>query len=263
MAAPRGPDLAAVDAGVRRGQDAYNRGEYAAAARTWLDAAELLPEVPEHRDNRAAIYEYAADALIKSIEARDEDVVAAELIAALKPLDRYAEGHAAAYSGQALPATVIKAQVYLRRKLAAREAKKPPVKVAPVHPEAPAPAPAPAEPPRPWKGLAAGGGVTLGAGAAMAVMFGASLARMNQHEHAFNDPANACDPAELQGACAEHYRRGTALDRAAVFGIVAAPVFVAAGATMLALALRRKSGRYTLAPTFGPQATGAVLRFGF
>ncbi|WAS93200.1 hypothetical protein [Nannocystis punicea] len=266
VAAPARPNMAAVDAGMRRGQDEYNRGEYSAAAHAWIDAAELMPETPEHRDNRAAIYEYAADAFVKAIEARGEAVVAAELVTVLSALDKYAEAHATAYPGQSLPSTVVKAQVYVRGKLAALDKARRPAPESPQPlPEPERSKPAPPAPSKPWKGLAIGGGVALGAGVTMAVLFGASLVQMNRYEDGFNHPNHACDPNALEGICADYHRRATNLDRAATIGIISAPVFLAAGATLLALGLRRKSkpARYGIAPTFSPRSAGAVLRFAF
>lgn len=265
-ATPPGPDLAAVDAGIRRGQGEFNRGEFAAAARTWIQTGALLPETAEHRENRAAIYEYIADAYMRAIEARGEEVLPVELIEALNVLDAYAEGYASAYPGQNLPSTVVKAQQLFRKRLATLQARKDepddagaraPVQVEKSGGEAPA------RSTRPWKGLAIGSGLAFGASVGMVVMFGAGLSSVNRYEKAFNDPENRCDPKEPQEACGEYYRRGTASDRAAVAGLVAAPVFLAAGAAMLAIALRRRSGRHAVAPALGPGLAGATWRLRF
>lgn len=260
-AAPAGPDVVAVDRELRRGQEQFDRGEFIPAARTWVQTAALLPETPEHRKNRAGIYAYIADAYVKGIA----DTDGALLLEALNVLDAYTEGYASAYPGEKLPERIIQAQMTLRAKAAALQAAKDEADkaAAPPPPQPPKPAPQQEAPQKPWKGLVIGGGVALGGSVAMLAVFGAGLSGVNRYEALFNSMSNSCDPNALAGACAEYYDKATARDRAAVVGLVAAPVLLAAGATMLALGLRRKAQRHSVAPSLGMTSVGATWRLRF
>lgn len=260
LAAPdSGPDLAAVDQGFRQGQDEFNRGDYIVAARTWVKAAGLLPETPEHRENRAGIYEYIADAYTRG--AAEDD--AALIREALEILDTYADDYAKTYPGQEIPAAIGKAQEVLRDRAAALQAARQQSAATP-RPPPPSPSPAPTPTPeKPWKGLVIGGGVALGASVGMLALFGASLRWVDYYETQFNSPEYTCDPQALTGDCATWFDKGTSRDRAAVAGLVAAPVFLAAGAAMLTIGLRRKAGRHTVAPALGGGTTGATWRVRF
>lgn len=258
IAEPGGPDLAAVDRDFRRGQDEFNRGEFIAAARAWVQAASHLPETPQHRNNRAGIYGYIADAYTRGIGDQD----GALLLEALNVLDTYTDGYAAAYPGEKLPDGIIRAQKELRARAAALQATDDETAGGP---QPPPPPTTTVEPPpaKPWKGLVIGGGVALGVSVGMLAMFGASLRQVGYYEDMFNRPGSGCDPNALQGECEEWFNKATSRDRAAVAGLVAAPVFLAAGATMLVLGLRRKAGRHTVAPALGGGMAGATWRVRF
>ncbi|MDC0720833.1 hypothetical protein [Nannocystis bainbridge] len=250
------PDPAAVDAGFRSGQDAFDRRDYPAAARTWTRTADLLPETAEHRDNRAGIYEYIVDAYQRALA---QDPSPPLLEEALAVLDAYADAHAAAHPGLELPAPVAEA----RRSLRARLAELQPAP-APVEPERPAPAPpVRPDPPKPWKGLVIGGGVALGAGVAMLAMFGAGLTRLRAHEDDFESPSRTCDTGALVGECAEIHARGKSADALATAGLYAAPVLLGAGVALLVVGLRRRSAAQRFAPTLGRSSIGATWTLQF
>jgi hypothetical protein len=257
-AAPAEPDLAAVDQGFRRGQVEFNRGEYLTAARTWVEAAALLPETPEHRENRAAIYEYIADAYTRGTGEKDGALV----LEALNVLDSYADAFSKAYPGQELPPAIVSAQVHLRNRAAVLQAARTEgegIKRPPPPPSRTQEQP----PPKPWKGLVIGGGVALGASVGMLALFGASLRGVNYYETEFNRMENGCNPNDLVGQCEEYFDKGTSRDRAAVVGLVAAPVFLAAGTALLVLGLRRKLGRQSVTPALGGGVAGVTWRVRF
>lgn len=254
-AAPAGPDPAAVDAGFRSGQDAYNRGEYRAAAQTWTRTVGLLPETSEHRDNRAGIYEYIVDAYDRALAQEPSEQLLEE---ALGVLDAYAEARAAAYPDLELPAVIAGARQSWRDRLAE-------LQPAPTEVERPPAAPAPpaAEAPKPWKGLVIGGAVALGASAAMLAVFGVGAARGLAHERDFDSPSRVCDHNALVGECATIFARGEAANTMATAGLVAASTFLAGGVALLVVGLRRKSSAQRLTPTLGRTSLGATWTFHF
>lgn len=257
FAAPAEPDPVAVDAGFRSGQDAYNRGEYRAAAQTWTRTVGLLPETPEHRDNRAGIYEYIVDAYERALAQEPSEQLLEE---ALAVLDAYAEARAAASPDLELPAVIAGA----RRSWRARLDELRPAQV-PTDVEGPPAAPAPpaAEPPKPWKGLVSGGAVALGASAAMLAVFGVGAARGIAHERDFDSPSRVCDHNALVGECATIFARGEAANRMATAGLVTASMFLAGGVALLVVGLRRKSSAQRLTPALGRTSLGATWTFQF
>jgi hypothetical protein len=245
--------VSAFEQAFADGQAQFDRGAYAEAARTWTRGAEELPETPANRGNRAALYEYIADAYERAVAGEDDPALARE---ALATLDRYAEQIAAAYPGASPPAKVEAARTSFRARVQRDEAPAP----APT-PEAPPPPPPPRdEPPpsKPWKGLAIGGGVALAGGAAMLGVFAAGVVKAESQENAFDFPARGCSLAMPAGTCAEIYDAGVRANRVAVAGLVLAPALVAAGVAMLVIATRRQKAarRTALVPAFGRGAVG-------
>ncbi|MFZ6181100.1 hypothetical protein [Nannocystis pusilla] len=264
VAAPAPADeLVKFDLGFREGQEQFNRGEYLAAARTWSAAVEPLRESPDHKDNRAAVYGYIAEAYRKSVQnGAGLDIVREGLAV----LDRYAEQFTAAYPGEALPAPVVETRDQFRA--ASDAAVAPAEPAAEPEPERPSSVPsdpidAPA-PARPWRGLTIGGGVSLGLGLASLGMFVGGFVRARAAERQYDDPVNACPPSDPTGECAQIDGRGRSSSAAATVGVILAPALLAAGAAMLAVGLKRRAAdQWAVAPTFGPRSAGVtwVLRF--
>lgn len=248
------PDLAAFDRGFRAGQEEFNRQKYLDAARVWTSAAESLPETDEHKENRRAIYEYIAEAYEKALAGAGDDAIMRE---GLSILDAYAEVFAAAHPTDTLPEHVMKTRLVLRLRLAKGAAQRQPQALPPDPPPAPgAVSTRVGPPPRPWKGLAVGGGVAVAGGAAMLGVFAAGLAGGRSAEAKFDDQANVCDLNEPVGKCAEFDAQGKTSNALAVAGIVAAPLLLGAGIAMLVVAARRKQPRMALTPTFSARMAG-------
>ncbi|MCY1013513.1 hypothetical protein OV079_49900 [Nannocystis pusilla] len=187
-------DLVKFDLGFREGQEQFNRGEYLAAARTWSAAVERLRETPDHKDNRAAVHGYIAEAYRKSVQnGAGLDIVREGLAV----LDRYAERFTAAYPGEALPAPVVETRAQFR---AASDAAAAPAEPPP-EPEPERPASVPSDPIdapgpiRPWRGLTIGGGVSLGLGLASLGMFVGGFVRAARRSGNTTIPSTPARPA--------------------------------------------------------------------
>ncbi len=255
------PDLAAFDRGFRAGQEEFNRKKYLDAARVWTNAAESLPETDEHQENRRAIYEYIAEAYEKALAGGGDDALMRE---GLSILDAYAEVFAAAHPTDTLPEHVIKTRLVFRIRLAKGAAQRQQQALPPTPPPAPiATSTRVGPPPRPWRGLAIGGGVAVAGGAAMLGVFAAGLAGGKSAESKFDDQANACDLNEPVGKCAEFDAQGKTSNSLAVAGIVAAPLLLGAGIAMLVVSVRRKHSRMALTPTLGPRTAGLTFSGAF
>ena len=169
-------------------------------------------------------------------------------------LDAKAFGEA--FPGVALGSKGSSAHANLRKQLAELKpvAEGPPPEPSPaVRPE-----PASAQQARPWKGLAIGGGVVAGLGLAMLGMFAGGYARSQSLERQFS--GGMCTLAEPTLNCQDILDRGRRADVAATTGVIAGPVLLVAGVTMIGLAVRRKSSHRHLAPALGSGMFGAVWR---
>jgi hypothetical protein len=252
------PELAAFDQGFQRGQEEFNRQKYLEAARTWTGAAGQLPENKEHKENRRAIYEYIAEAYENALDGWPDDAILREGLAVL---DAYAEAFTTAHPSDTLPEQVMKTQLTFRNRLTKIEAEQLEREKTQEQP-ASAPAPAPSDPreasSKPWKGLAIGGGVAIAGGLGMLGMFAAGLAGANSAEAKVEEPARGCDLDNLVGECADLDSQGRTSNAIGVAGIVAAPLFLSAGITMLVIAMRRKKSNKTIAPMFSPSMAGLV-----
>lgn len=251
------PDMAAFDQGFRKGQDEFTIRRYVSAARIWIGAAQQLPEVEEHKENRRAIYEYIAEAYEKALDEVADEALMREGLAAL---DAYAETFTAAYPSETLPEHVVKAQLAFRTRLAESEAERQERENLSKPQEQPAlpPTPAPSDQikplSKPWKGLAIGGGIAVAGGAAMLGMFAAGLAGAKSAESWVEDNCNV----DLVGECANMDREGKTSNAIGVAGIVAGPLLLGAGITMLVIAMRRKKSSKMIAPMFSPSMAGLV-----
>ena len=114
--------LRAFEGGFDAGQALLERGEPLAAARTWVETVALLPEGPEHRDNRAAVFGYIAEAYERALAGA---APRARLEEALAALDRYADTVKATHGADApLPERVVTVRAELRARLSAMDRSK-------------------------------------------------------------------------------------------------------------------------------------------
>ncbi len=260
-AASSGPDLKAVETAFTEGMAAYERGDYAIARWTWSAAAALLPETPEHRSNRVALFELMVKAYQKELERVADDPAASEAVArdAVTTLDEYAQGLATAAPSEPLSPAIAdmreQARAIVTAADEARKAAEPP-------PPPPMEEPPPPPPSKPWKPLAIGGGVALAGGAAMLAMFGVGFARAKKFEGQFDDPDHGCDVDDVEGACADYDKKGRASNGLAVAGLVAGPLLLGAGVALLVVATRRKKAatNRSLSPVWSPTMAGFVYQ---
>lgn len=260
LAAPAADDVPAFEAGFAAGQASFDRGAYLEAARTWIGAAEKLRETTANRENRAAVYELAVDALARGLTT---EATTAELREAAGALDGYCEGFTRAYGTETpIRAKISAARDDLKTRLAEAEARD-----AAARPPDPEPDPPPVKDPpkpagKPWKGLAIGGGVLLGVGLAGVALGAVGGARGRASERDFE--AKGCTRKMLTPECAALVSDGDAANRLGIVGGVVGGVLVAAGAALLAIGLlRKRSAAQAWAPTPGPGQVGFGVRVSF
>ncbi|MFZ6181190.1 hypothetical protein [Nannocystis pusilla] len=247
-------DPAAFDVLFLEGEKQSSRGEFVQAARTWTRAANYLPVDDE--ENRRSLYDYIAEAYANAVGSRPDR---ADVEEAVQALDHYASAFTAAHPDAPLNPKGAMIHEELRARLAALTS----VQDVPA-PAGEGPLPPPSAPPaRAWKGLMIGGGVATGLGLAMLGMFVGGYVRTTAHERDFDDPNNMCYLGAPQNDCQKILDRGERADVVAVIGLAAAPALLAAGATMLGIAARRKSSPRPLAPMLGPNMAGAIWRLSF
>ncbi|MBK8266399.1 MAG: hypothetical protein IPK80_34365 [Nannocystis sp.] len=255
-------DPKAFEAGFIDGQAALDRGEPGEAARIWLRAAEHLPERSANRDNRAAIYEYIADALQQHLRGVDD---LAALTTAADALQRYCDDFTRAYGTESPPsAKITAALIDLRRRLDAIELREPQPTPELDREPAPEPAPAPARPARAGRELRIAGGVAVGVGVGAGVLAAAMAARGQRLEREFDDPQANCRLDELVGECAQIYERGQRADMLAITGLSAGALFLSGGLALLLLGRRQAAAaRSAFTPLVAPGLTGIGLRGAF
>lgn len=234
--------------GFNTGQAQYESGAFLEAARTWVEAASRVPEVTANRENRAALFDYIADAYLRGLPAKGRGPVLREAIAVL---DGYCDGFLRAYGVEApISAKVLQIQAELRRQLAAQ----------------PAPAGAiepswtPVQATRPWKGLVIGGAVLAGVGVGASILAGVMGARGNSLEAEFETAK--CSLFTPTASCAELTDRGRVANSLAIGGAIVAPLALGGGVTMLIMGGRRRAaGRPALVPVLTPTFAGVALRW--
>lgn len=246
VAAAPASDAATFDQLFKQGADQYANEDYLTAARTWTEAARRLPA--DDRENRRVLYDEIAEAYERAAGAGEDQAVVAE---AVRVLDDYARAFGEAFSGAQLGQKGTDAHAKVRGLLATKPVEGP---EPPPGPTDPTPAPQA----RPWKGLAIGGGVTAGLGLAMFGMFAGGYVRTQSFERQFSE--DECSSTAPSSDCQDILDRGDRADAIAVTGLVAGPVLLAAGATMIGLAIRRKSSQQSFAPALGGGMLGAVWR---
>ncbi|WAS96600.1 hypothetical protein [Nannocystis punicea] len=255
-------DPAAFDQLFLQGDQEFGRGDYLKAARTWSRAAEHLSIADA--DNRQGLYDFIASAYEQAVS---NDAGLAVLAEAVRVLDAYAIGFSMAHPELSLALKGRSAHGKLRARLA--ELNREPLPAPgpdPVPRAGPPEGPvrdAPMTPPSPpeqapWEGLAIGGGVTASLGFAMLGVFVGGYIRTKEIERKVSELD--CSVS----ICPELYERGRKADTAAVFGLIGAPLFVAAGTTMLGIAMaRRKASKHALVPVLSPAMAGFVWRHQF
>ena len=258
VAAPQ--ELAAFEAGFTEGQAQYDRDEFLAAARTWVRAADRLRETTANRDNRSAVYEYAADAFIRGLAGSSDPGGLREAVTALR---YYCYGFTRAYGTETpISVKITGPRDVLERQLVEAEAT--PQPTTPPPPSDPGEHPVepidPAPGGKPWKGLVIGGGVAIGLGLGAVILAGVGGARGRSFDTKFDDPANMCTLPNPTGQCADFYAAGKASNTMTIIGAVAAPLLVGAGVALLVVGLKRRAaGREAQAhvvPTLAPGFAG-------
>lgn len=259
--------LAAFEAGFNEGQAEFDRGENLEAARTWIAAAANLKETTAHRDNRAAVYEYVVDAFTRGLQGETRPEALRE---AVQALDAYCEGFTRAYGTETpINPKIVAARDEFKQRLADAEAaaaaEKPQVPDPVEGPEElPPPPPDEVPAPKPWKGLAIGGGVMIGLGVGAAVVAGVGGAQVHSLEKQVDDPANMCVLSMPSPSCQDLLDRGKSAESMTIAGAVLAPLLAGAGVALLVVGLKRRSQANTaFAPALAPGFVGLSLRGSF
>lgn len=106
----------------------------------------------------------------------------------------------------------------------------------------------------PWKPLAIGGAISLGASVVMGTLIVVGAGRSWSLERQFIDTCSA-DSSSLD--CQELDRKGAIANRLQIASLITAPLFLAAGVALLVIAMKRKSNRrQAFAPLLGPRIAG-------
>lgn len=112
---------------------------------------------------------------------------------------------------------------------------------------------------RPWKGLMIGGGISTGLGLTALGMFVGGYVRAHGAQQDFDAAGSGCSGDMLEGECKDFYDLGSRTDVVATIGVIAAPVLVTAGVTMIIIAARRKVGTTRISPVVSPSMVGLTL----
>lgn len=246
-------DMAEHDAAVAAGQTFFAAGEYLSAARTWTAAARKLPPIPEQRGNLAALHGNVADAYDRAGERSDDPALLRE---ALAILDEQDARFAAAYPDEPHSPRITAIRERLGGRLQTVAGKSVDAPLEPIDitwTERPVV--------RPWRPLAIGGGVTLAAGAAMAVVFSVGLARTKHYENNFQSAALGCQVHGDSGGCGDYYGTYRTATAMTAVGVIVAPALLGAGAAMVIVAAkRRRAARPDVTPQFGRDYLGLSLQ---
>lgn len=117
--------------------------------------------------------------------------------------------------------------------------------------------------PPPWKGLAIGGGIAVGAGAAMlAIATGFAVKVYTVQGH--YDEAD-CTTASTDKECNGWADSGKKATNPQIAGLVSGPILLSAGVAMLVIAMRRKAlqPKLAISPIITPQVVGLSWRLRF
>lgn len=234
--------------GFNAGQAHYEAGSYLQAARTWVEAAGRLPEVAVNRENRAALFDYIADAYLRGLPAKGRRPVLRE---AISVLDEYCDGFLRTYGAETpISPKVLQAQAELRRQFSAQ-----PTPGSTVEPSW-----TPAPTVRPWKSLLVGGGVLAGIGVGTASLAGFMGVRGNRAEVEFETAR--CSLYTPTDSCADLITRGRGANAMAITGAVVAPLALGGGVAILIVGARRKAAaRHSLVPVVTPTFVGLTFQW--
>ncbi len=256
--------MAEFEVGFTEGQALLDGGDAMGAARRWIAAAELLPETTVNRDQRAGIYEYIVDALLRGIQAGGN---LKDLRDASAAIDAYCEGYTRAYGTETpLNPKVSAARMELKSRLqeAEERAARTPVvtpKPADGQPGGPAPMPAPVAEVKPWKPLVITGAVLTGLGG---LAIGASVFGGVSGIKLTRDYDSTCVKGEVSATCEDLESRGQVANGLALSGAVLAVLAIGAGVPLLVIGLKRKKAhQHAVAPLLAPGFVGVGLRGAF
>lgn len=221
--------MAAVIRLNARGQEQFEAGAYADAAKSWSEILQILPENEANRDERDVQAIIVIDASIRAYEIACESASAAErsehvevLRRAVRVQQRYEAEFAAAYGASASISPELSRERDRLLELVAQAEREGEVL-------GPPPPPPPPYPRRDGKGLVVGGSIALASGVGMAILTGTLAPRLE----------------------------GQAQTATLATGIVVSGGLLAGGATMLALGIRRR--RFIVIPTYGATSVGLTL----
>lgn len=249
-----------------RGQESYDAGDFEAAAHSWSEILRILPENETNKAERNTQLLIMIDASIRAYEqlrGRTRPEVSVEVLRrGVATVDIYESDFSRTYGqGVRTSAEAQRESERLRTLLASAEADLPVV--------APEPTP-PREPtndvlirnkgfdPPSGVGLIVGGSlmITAGLGATSMIAVGATMNKQASRDHKKASEAEPVDEAG-QDAADDKGRTGTAL---LVTGSVLTGVFLAGGATMLGIGIKRRIRYLAFSPTTGQGFVGVSLR---
>lgn len=258
----------------READDELDAGHLARAAVLLAEVAESYPECTTYHGRRMMAILRSVETLLAANEKEPRQVF---LDVALRRIDRYLESLSATY-GEAASTTPgygrlaeIRHEVdtVLPRETADEIVDEPvtTLESAPTSPAVPRPEaavkdePTVARPAKAWRSLALGGGFTIGIGAALGATAIAGAALQVEREKEVRDPAIGCTKSniELPGRCNDLDREGNAYLQTTVVTTILAPIFVGAGAALLAIASFRKRANLAASPTIQPRFAGMVI----
>lgn len=262
-------DSANIALARRREADANAEREArpARAAEIFVEVAAAYPECPAYHRRRMTAMLSALEAHRAAFEA---DGQRSHIEAALVEVDRYLKTLRTAYAYDAESSegySRIEAEGVALRLV--RPAEAPPEvppepkiiagtdQPGPDQPPSGTPIPPPLPKRKPWRGPMIGGGLAVGGGAILVAAAIANAVRSASLERQVE--AAGCTES-LPGDCAEIDRRGRVAHLAAQASAISASVLVAAGASLLGVGVRRRSGAMKLAATLHPRFVGLAVR---
>ena len=247
------------------GQRRFNEQDFEGAAAAWIRILEVLPENAtnrEERDNTLLItLEAYKEAALRFDRGEGQDALKREIDVLRKALaarDEYVRDFRRAYGNGASVSTALEASAEqvatmlaaAEKRLGEREPKDQPLIVD--HPDSLADQPFRAPRGPSGNGLIAGGAVliALGLGSTSMIIIGAKQAKDARREH--RDAQDAMNEDAMQSAD----RKGKRANGLIAGGAVMTGVFIAGGAAMLALGIRRRVRYQAFTPMVGPQYVG-------
>ena len=252
-----------------QGQESFTNGDYEAAAHAWGRILELLDENATNREERNTQLLIMVEASIRAYKQERAGRTDQALHAAVDILrrgvavvDSYEEDFETAYAGrEQISAEAQQRAAEIRTLLTRAEADLPAVEPTPTPPKTPVDEPVIKttyfDPPS-GVGLIVGGSllITAGLGATSMIAVGATMNKQASRDHANASKMMPVDEAGQQAAD-DKGRTGTAL---LVTGSVLTGVFLAGGATMLGIGIKRRMRYLAASPMTGRGFVGVSLR---